>query len=196
MNILLFGVASVGKSTIGKALAERMNISFYDGYDELEAYYGKPIRQIQSEYFLGSGFDDAKSVVYGDILTKHPEDKVIAMCPTYYCTSVRKYVRRPDTVSIVLEDSPENIYERNEVFNQRTGERNDDPALKKRLKKKLIGETRKDITFYENTNKHIPLRFNVDGRPVDVCAEKLQELAESVFRNQEERGPVVSLDLK
>ena len=40
MKILLFGVSNVGKTTIGKLLAEKIKFSFYDLDDEIKKYYG------------------------------------------------------------------------------------------------------------------------------------------------------------
>ena len=40
MNILLFGVSNVGKTTIGKIMAEKLGYSFYDLDDEVKKYYG------------------------------------------------------------------------------------------------------------------------------------------------------------
>lgn len=40
MKILLFGVSNVGKTTIGKLLAEKLNFSFYDLDEEIKKYYG------------------------------------------------------------------------------------------------------------------------------------------------------------
>lgn len=40
MNILLFGVSDVGKTSIGKRMAEKLNYDFYDIDDEVKQYYG------------------------------------------------------------------------------------------------------------------------------------------------------------
>lgn len=40
MNILLFGVSNVGKTSIGKRMAEKLNYDFYDIDDEVKQYYG------------------------------------------------------------------------------------------------------------------------------------------------------------
>lgn len=40
MKILLFGVSNVGKTTIGKLLAEKIKFSFYDLDEEIKKYYG------------------------------------------------------------------------------------------------------------------------------------------------------------
>ena len=39
MNILIFGVSNVGKSTIGALLAERLEYKFYDIDEEIKSKY-------------------------------------------------------------------------------------------------------------------------------------------------------------
>ena len=38
MKILLFGVSNVGKTTVGKQLAERLGYMFYDLDEEIKKY--------------------------------------------------------------------------------------------------------------------------------------------------------------
>ena len=39
MIILLFGISNVGKTTVGKLLAKRLNYQFYDMDEEICKYY-------------------------------------------------------------------------------------------------------------------------------------------------------------
>ena len=49
MIIYIVGISCVGKTTIGRMLAEKINYSFFDLDDEIESYYQKPIERIQDE---------------------------------------------------------------------------------------------------------------------------------------------------
>ncbi|MGM9940510.1 MAG: shikimate kinase [Bulleidia sp.] len=49
MKILLFGVSNVGKTTVGRALAEEMGYLFFDLDEVIEEKYGS-ITAFQSEY--------------------------------------------------------------------------------------------------------------------------------------------------
>ena len=40
MNILIFGISNVGKSSIGKRIAEKLQYEFIDIDDEIKKYYG------------------------------------------------------------------------------------------------------------------------------------------------------------
>ena len=39
MEVLLFGVSCVSKSTLGKLIAEKLNISYFDLDEEIKARY-------------------------------------------------------------------------------------------------------------------------------------------------------------
>jgi len=49
MIIYIVGISCVGKTTIGKMLAEKIGFSFYDLDEEIQNYYQKPIERIQDE---------------------------------------------------------------------------------------------------------------------------------------------------
>ena len=59
MNILLFGIPGVRKTAIGKELARRMNLLFFDQKEEMEQLYGKTAYEI-SRYTFGNGYDRIK----------------------------------------------------------------------------------------------------------------------------------------
>jgi len=50
MRIFLTGVSCIGKSTIGKILADRLCFSFFDLDDEIEKYFGTSIERLRSRY--------------------------------------------------------------------------------------------------------------------------------------------------
>ena len=60
MKILLFGVSNVGKTTIGKLLAEKIKFSFYDLDDEIKKYYGITLEEFVHNF--------EKCIVADDIL--------------------------------------------------------------------------------------------------------------------------------
>ena len=45
MKVLLFGVSCVGKSTLGKLIADKLNISYFDLDDEIKAKYNTTIEE-------------------------------------------------------------------------------------------------------------------------------------------------------
>ena len=43
MNLVLYGPPSVGKTTVGKLIAEKLGREFVDGDDWIEARWGRPV---------------------------------------------------------------------------------------------------------------------------------------------------------
>ncbi len=69
MNVILCGMPSAGKSTIGKLVAERLNKTFIDSDDEIKKIYGKsPAEIIESEG--EPSFRDKESEVIKNLSSK------------------------------------------------------------------------------------------------------------------------------
>ncbi len=81
MILYLVGISCVGKSTIGKMLADKIGFSFYDLDDDIEAFYSKPIERIQDECFNIDEYRGKASVVLNDLLSRNI-DAVIAGTPS------------------------------------------------------------------------------------------------------------------
>lgn len=60
MKIFLVGVSCVGKMTIGRLLADRLEYQFIDFDDEIERYFVMPISRIKSRFFSVSAFQDGQ----------------------------------------------------------------------------------------------------------------------------------------
>ena len=73
MIIYLVGVSCVGKTTIGKILAEQMELKFYDIDREIE--------RLQDESFTMNKFREKASVVLDNLLS-NMDNSVIAGTPS------------------------------------------------------------------------------------------------------------------
>jgi shikimate kinase len=51
MKIFIVGVACVGKTTIGRKLAERLKFEFYDFDGEVENYFNLSIERLKNQHF-------------------------------------------------------------------------------------------------------------------------------------------------
>ena len=68
MKIYLVGISCVGKTTIGRLLANYLDFSFYDLDDEVQKYYQKPIEILQNESFTMNEYRQKASVVLDRLL--------------------------------------------------------------------------------------------------------------------------------
>lgn len=110
MKILLFGVSNVGKTTIGKLLAEKIKFSFYDLDDEIKKYYGITLEEfVHTENLRWR--DQKRGQIINKIL-KLDENMVLAITPISYPDNFEKCIVADDILLIELCDSPENIFSR------------------------------------------------------------------------------------
>lgn len=69
-KIYLVGVSCVGKTTIGRHLAEYLDYLFYDIDEEVEKYYNKAIERLQNECITMNGYREKASVVLDYLLKR------------------------------------------------------------------------------------------------------------------------------
>ena len=103
MIIYLVGISCVGKTTIGKLLANYIGFKFYDLDEQIENYFKKPIEHIQKEFITTNGFREKTSVVLNRIFNKG-EDMVIASNASglrdHYLKQYKTAKKTKDIVSI------------------------------------------------------------------------------------------------
>ncbi len=109
-KILLFGVSNVGKTTIGKVLADKLGYRFYDTDHEVKMRLGTTI-----EMFIKSMSqkrrDEMRRSIIDDILLRD-EDLVMAETPLTYTDNLNTELDAPGIVPIELSDTPYHIFQR------------------------------------------------------------------------------------
>jgi shikimate kinase len=111
MRILLTGVSCVGKTTIARLLANRLELPFFDLDKAVENHFGASIERLQARFLTGHGYRKEASVVLKHILTEN-RDCVIALAPSGLRDAYLRVIRKADCVTVVLEDAPDNILQR------------------------------------------------------------------------------------
>ena len=145
MKILLFGVSNVGKTTIGKLLAERIGFFFYDLDDEVKSHLGMTLAQ-----FVGTADLKWRDQKRGSIIKKilkQEEDVVFSISPISYPDNFQKRIIEDDILLIELYDLPENIFSRL-VFSDENDDIYTDDLYKNRYKDYYLGEIQADLTWY------------------------------------------------
>ena len=114
MRILLIGVACVGKTTIGRCLAERLGYPFFDLDEEVERFHGTSIERLQKRWNTMEEFRKKCALVLAYLTTrKCGDDFVIALPPRGLMGPYLRVVRQLDGVTVVaLKDRAENILSR------------------------------------------------------------------------------------
>lgn len=161
MIIYIVGLNCVGKSTIGKMLAEKLGYSFFDLDNEVEIYYQKTIERLQNELFSMNEFRRKASIVL-DKLFEENIDSVISGTASglmfYYLNVFRKHKKNKKLYSIYLHDSPENILQRLTFYDI------DSKLIDKKLddydKKNYLKCIKADYNYFKESYKRSD--FNID----------------------------------
>lgn len=170
MNILLFGVSNVGKTTIGKLLAEKLRYTFYDLDEIIKERYNTTL-----EEFVQTGTIEERDRIRGQIireLTDDREDKDVAVTPMPYLTNFQDVIKNENVVAIELRDTEENIFERL-IFGDENGNVYRDDAYKNVHAEYYLREIRKDIEWYGYVHSIILNKYDINNKSPDVAAEEL-----------------------
>ncbi|SPF38832.1 hypothetical protein SBF1_1980006 [Candidatus Desulfosporosinus infrequens] len=104
MRIFLSGVSCVGKTTIGKQLAEEVEYKFFDLDSEVEAYYGNPIELLHKEFVTMDAYHKKAAVVLERIIASNPDNYVVALTPSGFRQVFWNKMQIVNPVTIVLTD--------------------------------------------------------------------------------------------
>ena len=94
MNIFLFGISNVGKTTTGRLLAQELGYRFFDMDEEVKSRYHTTL-----EHFVHTVSryerDQIRGEILGDILALQ-QNTVVAITPMCYSIWFNKYLKRDD----------------------------------------------------------------------------------------------------
>ena len=172
MNVLIFGVSCVGKSTIGELLAKKLNYDYYDLDDEVMAYYNMSIDDFIDAY---DDYERAKKrieVIY-DIF-KDVSNKIIAVTPLLYEVFVNDLLVRDDVFAIELQDTFEHIFDRL-MFADAYGVIYKDDEYKNKHKDAYMEMINEDNIYFGKIFKNIPNKYYVDNKLPEVVVDEIIE---------------------
>ena len=175
MRIFLGGVSCVGKTTIGKRLAEEVEYKFFDLDCEVESYYGKPIEFLQTEFVSMDAYRKKAADVLEKIIASNSDNYVIALPPSGFRDVYWKKIQIVNPVTIVLADRAKNILKRIEFFDQYSKPL-DKRELTESEEKHYLREISLDIEYYARFYAKANYRIKVAGRDVDVVVRNIREI--------------------
>lgn len=96
MNITLIGMSGAGKSHVGRELAEKLTLQFFDIDDAMEARYKKPLQQILNELGEDAFIKEEEALV---LSMAHTESLVISPGGSViYSDSAMNHLKRFSTI--------------------------------------------------------------------------------------------------
>lgn len=177
MIILLAGVACVGKTTIGRQLAEVAGFQFFDLDGEIEKYYGKPLSRLKADTLGEYSWRLKGAPVLKKILEENQrKDTVVALPPSGLMDPYLQVIKKSYALAVVLTDTPENILKRITFFDIDSKPMN--KVLNAKEKKHYLNEIKKDITYYKRTYSRALFQVDMAGLDVTQAAERSQTCSE------------------
>ena len=169
-RIFLIGYMGAGKTTLGKALARRMNLSYIDTDQYIEKRYHKKI----SEIFAAEGEERFRNIEHRVLLeVSEFEDVIVSTGGGLPCFNDNMAVMNDLGTTVYLETSVEELSARLEVS------RNVRPVLKNRsgddLKEFIKESLDKRRQFYEQAKICFNAEQMYDDKDVDLLARNLED---------------------
>ena len=168
-RIFLIGYMGAGKTTLGKVLARRLNLSYVDTDNYIEKRYHKKI----SEIFATEGEGRFRDIEHRILLeVSEFEDVVVSTGGGLPCFNDNMSTMNNCGITIYLETSEQELAARLQVS------KNVRPVLKNRSGSELVDFIKENLDkrrpFYERAK----IRFNAEQMytesDVEVLAEKLE----------------------
>jgi shikimate kinase len=187
MRILLVGVSCVGKSTIGKLLADKLGYKFFDFDLEVEERMNEHIASIKNRFLCEHGYREEVKHILRDILSEYKDDIVIAMPPGGLFHSYNAIIKKhPDVLTIALTDDAKNIMERLVFYDDET--KPIDRVINKDNKLWYFIDLKKDIQYFSRTHKKAKIQFHINGMSAHESAGAIIQIIEQYKKRTVLRG--------
>jgi shikimate kinase len=178
MRVFMTGVGCVGKTTIGRKLAELLDVKFFDLDHEIETFFGTSIERLQNRFLTMHSYNNEAAKALVHLLNRpHSRDSVIALPPSGLMGGYWRAIKKSSGVTVALNDKPENILERIKFYDL------DSKPIEKELtpeeKRLYLREIKKDVTYFRKTYERAHLRVDIYGLDVHGAAHKVKEAIEA-----------------
>jgi shikimate kinase len=187
VRIYITGVACIGKTSIGRKLAEFLGVRFFDLDHEIETFFGTTIERLQNKFLTTYSFrkEAAKALIH---LMKRPDSMncVIALPPSGLMLGYLQVVKKSTGIVVALSDKPENILERITFYD--IDSKQIEKILTAKEKRLYLKEIKKDITYFGKTYKRAHLQVDISGLKIEQAALKVKKALEAFDQKARERA--------
>lgn len=172
MNILLFGVSNVGKTSTGKLLAEYLDYDFFDIDQAVKEELGITLEEFVSAGSLVERDHLRCSIIHS--LTYIKGNKVIAIPPLSYIRDIIPLLSSSSVMAIELTDSAQNIFDRL-VFSDENDVIYQDDDYKYAHAAYYLSEIQKDLEWYGSVYAILEHHFDISGKTPEETTNALIE---------------------
>ena len=183
MKICLVGVSCVGKTTIGKRLAERLGYSFFDLDTEIEHAFGASIERLKAELLTASAFRQKSAQVLKHLVRQQDKPHwVVALPPSGLMDHYARVLKQGACVTIALYDRPENILARITFY-----DRDSHPIHKELTEAEqayYLREITADMTYFGPWHRKAHWQVDITGLGIEGSAAKIEALIREQYADR------------
>jgi len=186
MRIFITDVGCVGKTTIGRELADLLDVNFFDLDFEVERFFGTSIERLQNKFLTIHSYRDEAAKALVHLLSRpESEESVIALPPSGLMGGYLRAIKKSTGISVVLTDEPENILERITFYDI------DSKLVEKNLtvdeKRLYLRDIKKDITYFRKPYERADLRVDISGLDYNQAARRVKEAVEALEKSRKKK---------
>jgi len=175
MKICLVGVSCVGKTTMGKRLAERLGYPFFDLDAEIEDTFGTPIERLKAALVTAYAFRHKAAQVLKHLVRQQEKPHcVVALPPSGLMDHYARVLKQGGCVTIALYDRPENILARITFYDR------DSHPIHKQLteaeKAYYVREITADMTYFSPWHRKAHWQVDIAGLGSEASVAKIEAL--------------------
>jgi len=187
MRILLTGVGCVGKTTIGRMLAELLEVPFFDLDHEIETFFGISIERLQDRFLTTHSYRNEASKALVHLLTR-PESQhsVIALPPSGLMGGYLRAIKKATGIAVVLRDKPESILERITFYDVDSKQIEKDLTAEERILH--LKEIKKDISYFRTSYERAHLYVDIRDLDAEQAARRIRDTMLTFDREPQEHG--------
>lgn len=183
MVILIFGVSNVGKTVVGKKLAERLNYQFFDLDDEIKRTFDTTLEEFMKSNRWSDERYKKKGIVLKNIIVDNGDDMVIAVSPIFDSKYFNSLLDLNQVIAVELQDTEEHIFERL-VFSDEDDNIYFDEEYKLDHMDYYLCDIHEDILVLKEIFEKIQWKYFVDNKPIEQVADELFELLSDKVRKK------------
>ncbi|MEA4859106.1 Shikimate kinase [bioreactor metagenome] len=167
MIIYIVGMGCVGKTTVGRMLAEKLGFTFFDLDEEVMKFYQKSIERMQNECLMMNEFREKASVVLDQLFSKDI-DCVVAGTPAglkfAYLSVFKRHKKDKELYSLHLYDTCENVLDRLKFYDVDSNpiEEQMSPAKRKRY----LREIKADYSYFKSSYERADFQIDIENLPL------------------------------
>ena len=175
MKIFLVGVSCVGKTTVGKRLAERLGYAFFDLDTEIEHDFGTSIERLKAALVTEYTFRHKAALALKHLVRQQEKTPyVVALPPSGLMDHYARVLKQGACVTIALHDRPEHILARITFYDR------DSHPMHKRLsaaeKAYYLRKIQEHIQYFGQSHKKAHWQVDIAGFGIEASVVKIEAL--------------------